>query len=171
MQLVQFQSNQRVNKMPKRNGERYDPVKQAAFLAAFAQVGNITAACKIAKIERRSHYDWINNDTEYQSRFEVAKLEAIENMETEARRRAVEGFEEPVFGSGGKEVGTVQVGTIRKFSDTLLIFLLKAADPDKYRDRLDHRHSGSGGGPIQASVTIQQVMDLLDSKDGQSENT
>jgi hypothetical protein len=48
-------------------------------------------------------------------------------LEDEAVRRAYEGVERPVF-QGGK-----QVGVVREYSDTLLIFLLKALRPEKYR--------------------------------------
>jgi len=55
----------------------------------------------------------------------------------------VDGWEEPVFGSGGTGMGTVEVGAIRKFDSTLLIFLLKGARPEKYRERFDTKVSGS----------------------------
>lgn len=35
------------------------------------------------------------------------------------------------------------MGSVQRYSDTLLIFLLKAAKPEKYRDRYDIRHSGA----------------------------
>jgi hypothetical protein len=31
---------------------------------------------------------------------------------------------------------------IREYSDTLLMFMLKALDPDKYRERKERRHMG-----------------------------
>ena len=55
-------------------------------------------------------------------------------LEREARRRAVEGVEEPVGFYKGEPSAYV-----RKYSDTLLIFLMKGARPDKYRDRWDPR--------------------------------
>ena len=63
-------------------------------------------------------------------------------LEDEAVRRAKEGVEEPVY-QGGKLVGHVQ-----KYSDTLLIFLLKGAKPQKYGDKVRHTN-GDGDGPIQ----------------------
>ena len=42
-------------------------------------------------------------------------------------------------------------------SDTLLIFMLKARRPEKFKDRQSHEHSGPGGGPIEA-----RAMDLKD---------
>ena len=75
-------------------------------------------------------------------------------LEEEARRRAYVGFDEPVFGSGGHGIGTVQVGVIRKYSDTLLIFLLKGIRPGKFRENHKHEHTGLNGGPIRyADVT------------------
>jgi len=49
-------------------------------------------------------------------------------LEDEMHRRAIEGTEEPVFHQGE------QCGTVRKYSDTLAIFLAKAHDPEKYRE-------------------------------------
>src|SRR5690606_25550898 len=89
--------------------------KKAAFLAAFAETGNVTAAAKAADINRTLHYQWLETDADYAKRFEEAREQAVERMEREALRRAVEGWEEPVFHKG--EV----CGTVRKFSDTLLI--------------------------------------------------
>ena len=83
---------------------------------------------EIAKVGRRSHYDWIR-DAEYAAMFQEAKEQAADHLECEARRRAVEGVEEPVYYKG--EV----CGTIRKYSDLLLIFLLNGARPEKYRDK------------------------------------
>jgi hypothetical protein len=62
---------------------------------------------------------------------EVAK----DIIEDEITRRAVEGIEEPVYGSGGKGVGTVQVGTIRRYSDTLLLRLAERTETGFWRQR------------------------------------
>ena len=75
------------------------------------------------------HYVAFRKGGDYAAAFELAKGCALEVMEVEARRRAVAGWDEPVFQSGE------HVGDKRKFSDVLLIFMLKAADPDKYADR------------------------------------
>ena len=52
-------------------------------------------------------------------------------LEQEARRRALEGVEEPVFCRGER------VGVIRRYSDALLILLLKAKRPEQFRDVVD----------------------------------
>lgn len=105
--------------------------KKAAFIAAFADVGTITHAAREAGIHRHTHYAWMEADEQYAVAFRAAEKAAAENLEREARRRAYEGVDEPVY-QGGKEVGR-----IRKYSDTLLIFLLKGALPSKYRERVE----------------------------------
>lgn len=104
--------------------------KKEAFLAAVSEVGNITRAAELAKVDRHSHYLWLKTDPDYPDLFEAAMDEACDRLETEARRRAAEGNLRTVF-HGGKKVGTV-----REYSDVLLIFLLKGARPWKYKDRV-----------------------------------
>ncbi|WP_207706576.1 hypothetical protein [Desulfallas thermosapovorans] len=127
--------------------------KKRAFLAAFAEVGNITRAAEIAGIDRKNHYDWMKNDPDYPELFYEADQQACDRLEQEARRRAVEGVQKPVF-QGGKQVGVVQ-----EYSDTLLIFLLKGAMPEKYKERVHQEHTGKGGGPIQHEVDLSGLSD------------
>jgi hypothetical protein len=103
--------------------------KKRAFLAAYRETGNVRLACTAAQIGRSSHYRWLD-DSDYAEQFEQAKKDAVDVLEAEARRRAVEGWEEPVGWYKGQAGGTV-----RRYSDTLLIFLLKGAAPRKYRER------------------------------------
>jgi len=103
------------------------------FLKAIAQGGSIMRACELAHIHYttfRAHRE----DADFKHDFEIALEQYDDNLESELHRRGVEGWLEPVFGSGGKDVGTVQVGTIRKFSDACLIVRLKARMPAKYKD-------------------------------------
>lgn len=105
--------------------------KRDAFLAAFAELGTLTYAAKSAGTDRSSHYYWMEHDPEYPVLFAEAAHKANDALEAEARRRAVVGTDKPVY--QGKEL----VGTIREYSDTLLIFLMKGALPSKYRERID----------------------------------
>lgn len=99
--------------------------------------GNVSLAAQKAKISRRAAYDARDVDLAFAAAWKEAVEIAVELMEAEARRRAVEGTLRPVF--QGKKL----VGKVREYSDTLLIFLLKANKPDKYRDRHQVEHSGS----------------------------
>ncbi len=112
-------------------------------------MGTITHAATKAGINRKTHYNWLESDPEYAARFKEADEEATDNLEREARRRAVEGVDEPVFYQGDI------VGHIRKMSDTLLIFLLKGAKPEKYRERFEH----TGRAVLETPVTVYQIPD------------
>lgn len=122
------------------------------FLVGFGQIATVTGAAEHAGVSRRVHYQWLEADPDYTAAFAEAQLEANDRLESEARRRAVSGVEEPVWYQG--EI----VGTVRKHSDTLLIFLMKGANPEKYRDR--HELTGAGGGPIQTSSIDLEALSI-----------
>jgi hypothetical protein len=124
--------------------------KKGAFLAAYRETGNIRLACIAAQISRSSHYRWLEQSLDYAEDFEQAKKDAVDVLEAEARRRAVEGWEEPVGWYKGQAGGTV-----RRYSDTLLIFLLKGAAPRKYRERMEV--SGALKGLDFSAMTDEQL--------------
>ena len=109
-------------------------LKKRAFLAAFRETGNVRMACEAANVGRSSHYRWLEADAAYGEAFELAKEDAADILEAEAKRRAVEGVEEPTGWYKG-EPG----GYIRRYSDTLLIFLLKGLRPEVYREHIEVR--------------------------------
>lgn len=93
--------------------------------------GNVTRACEAVGIGRRSVYEWRDDDAEFAAAWNEALEAGTEELEEEARRRALRGTEEPVFYKGEP------CGAIRKYSDTLAIFLLKANKPEKYRENIN----------------------------------
>lgn len=110
------------------------------FLGILAAYGNVKEACEKAGIARQTVYQRREKDSDFAAAWDNALEIAADVLEREAWRRAVEGWDEPVY--QGKEL----VGTIRKYDSTLLIFLLKGIRPAKYRER--HELSGPGGGAI-----------------------
>lgn len=130
---------------PKGRGKKLRPInKQRAFLAAYRELGNIKSAAIAAGCDRSHVYQWRRDDPEFVTAMAEAAEEAIETLEAEARRRAVEGTVRPVFHQGH------ECGGVREYSDTLLIFLLKGAKPDKYRDN----HAVNVSGQIDATVNL-----------------
>jgi len=87
--------------------------KKRAMLSALSQTGNVSAAARAAGIARRTHYDWLASDPSYGPAVDQAMEEAADVLEAVARKRAIVG------------------------SDLLLIFLLKAIRPAKFRDRYE----------------------------------
>src|SRR3989442_5494058 len=102
--------------------------QKAAFLEAYAKIGTVVHAAQHVGLPRRTHYKWLQKDRTYAAQFAEAEEEAVQHLEREARRRAMVGVEEPVYYKG--EV----CGTVRKYSDVLLMFLLKSKRPALYRD-------------------------------------
>ena len=129
--------------------------KKRAFLAAYAELGNITAAAAAADVSRSMHYTWLERDRRYAAAFAQAHEMVGDHLEAEARRRAVEGWDEPVYYQGQV------VGSIRRYSDTLLIFLLKGARPEKFRDNATIRHTGPTGGAIQVEADYELSQRLM----------
>jgi hypothetical protein len=125
-----------------------DP-KKRAFLAAFAHTGRITQAAKSAQVGWRNHYNWLKSDPTYADVFLEAKRMAGEWLEDEAVRRAKEGILKPVFWQGE------HVDNVLEYSDTLLIFLLKGAMPEKYRERFEH--TGQAGGPMVVKIVYEDI--------------
>lgn len=126
-------------------------LKKEAFISAYAQLGIVTSAAKAAGIERKTHYRWLEADAAYRKSVEDAEDQATDRMEQEAWRRAVAGVDKPIYHKG------VKVDTIKEWSDLLLIFMLKARRPEKFRERIEH--AGPGGGPIQHSLDLSRLSD------------
>lgn len=106
------------------------------FIAELAARGNVVDACKKAKVVRSVAYATRTSDAAFAEAWKEAVEIAVEAMEAEARRRAVDGTLKPIY-QGGKLMCKV-----REYSDTLLIFLLKAHKPERYRERHQVEHSG-----------------------------
>jgi len=114
---------------------------KAVLLARYEEVGRVDVACAKAGVGRRTHYQWLETDPEYRTQFEQSRKRIVQLLEDEALRRAVEGVEKPISVNGETKI-------IREYSDTLLIFLLKGAAPEKYRERYEHALGAPGGGGV-----------------------
>ena len=93
------------------------------------------SAAKKAKIARSSHIRWLVNDPKYASAFAALKDDVVKKLEAEVYRRAVTSIERPITVAGERVM-------VREYSDRLLMFLLKAEKPNKYRDRREVKYSG-----------------------------
>lgn len=102
------------------------------FLDVFRLHGNISAACRAIGIGRRTVYDWQEQDDIFALGFREAEIESTERLEAEAYRRAHDGV---VKTKGVYYLGArIADEEVIDYSDTLLIFLLKARNREKYGD-------------------------------------
>lgn len=106
------------------------------FLEALASFANVTLACKKVGVTRSKIYEWRSEDPSFKKDWDDAIDLGTDSLEDEAVRRAHEGTLKPVY-QGGKKVGS-----IREYSDTLLIFLLKGRRPERFRDKVEHDLTG-----------------------------
>lgn len=113
--------------------------KMEKFLLALAETGNISKACKKSGLSRPTAYEHRKTNEAFAAAWAQATEIYLEVLEAEADRRAVQGTLKPIYQRG------IKVGTVREFSDTLLIFRLKALAPEKYRERAQVDHSGRVG--------------------------
>lgn len=109
--------------------QRWTSRRRAAFLKALADSGNVSAAARAAKASRSRAYQLKAADPSFAAEWTDALESAIDALDAEARRRALDGVETPHFHQGRV------AGTVRKYSDPLLMFLLRAHRPDRYRER------------------------------------
>lgn len=137
------------------------PEKAVAFCAALAETCNIGKACKAVGMGRTTAYEWRDSDEAFAEMWDKAMKVGVSVLEDEATRRAHEGVDKPVVHKGeftylrdfaaidpktGERyepdeapikldaAGNPCIATVKEYSDTLMIFLLKAHDPEKYRE-------------------------------------
>lgn len=119
--------------------EKFTAEKRATFLAYLAKYGFVARAAKAAGVGRTCVFDLKKSDPNFAAAWDEALAGYTEALEAEADRRAYKGTLKPVF-QGGKNVGVV-----REYSDTLLIFRLKGLAPEKYRERTEIKQEISFG--------------------------
>lgn len=148
------------------------PERAVAFCAALAETCNVGKACAAIGIGRTTAYDWRDADPDFAAMWARAMKVGVTALEDEAHRRGFDGVPEPVVHKGEftyeweaarDEMGDIvrddqgaprmvpaldangrpKLKTVQKYSDTLAIFLLKAHDPDKYRENSKVEIGGS----------------------------
>jgi hypothetical protein len=115
--------------------------RQERFLQALAETGIVSTAVEIAGTSRTRVYELRKRNPGFAGAWEEAEERAADALETEAWRRAVVGVQEPLV-SGGKVVrdDDGQPIAMRRYSDTLMLALLKARRPERFKDRAVVEH-------------------------------
>lgn len=109
------------------------------FLQCLSETCSVKRACARAGIGRRTVYGWRHANADFAKRWDHALDIGVTVLEDEVVRRGLTGVLKPIYREGRK------VGVVREFSDTLLIFALKAYRPQKYRDNIKIDANVSGG--------------------------
>jgi hypothetical protein len=146
---------------------KFNATRRKRFLELLAQTGNVTRSAEAVGVARQNIYAAREADPEFRKLWDEAIDSAIDDLEGEIFRRARDGTPEFVVSAGRvltvpdpeNPNGPPVPLTVRKYSDTLAVTLLKAHRPEKYRDRSAVEHTGKEGGPIQRQdVDAKQVI-------------
>ena len=113
--------------------DRPERTSRDRFLSALAEGLSVAAAAGAAGAGRQTVYDWRKRDAVFAAAWDAAVETGTDSLEDEALRRA------------------------KSQSDTLLIFMLKARRPDKYKDRRVSEVSGPNGGPIRQTWDFSRL--------------
>ena len=146
------------------------PEKLTAFCAALAETCQVGKACAAIGVSRYTAYKWRKDMPDFADAWDEAMQAGLLVLEDEAHRRGFEGTDKPLTHQGqftylrdfdatdpetGQRFapafapvlkdadGQPRLATVKEYSDTLAIFLLKAHAPDKYRERQDLHVTGS----------------------------
>lgn len=117
------------------------PVNMKKFLRELERTGNLKASAAYVGVTPQAIYSAQKKIDGFKEACDVARDKMAHTVETEMRRRAIEGVEKGVYYKGEL------VATEREYSDSLLTMLAKANAPDRYGridDRLgtvEHKHS------------------------------
>lgn len=98
---------------------KWTPEIEQAFLAVLADGYSVHKAAHSIGFARSTVYKWREEDEDFKRRWDDAVEAGTDVLEDRARDRAMDQ------------------------SDTLLIFTLKARRPEKYRENINHNHTGN----------------------------
>lgn len=118
------------------------------FCQALADGCKVGPGCEAIGISYMTAYRLRQRDPAFKLAWDEALKAGVAKLEDEVHRRAFEGDAQPVFDKEGKQTGTKIV-----YSDVLSMFLLKAHDPNRYRDNAKLELVGAGGGPVEFTDT------------------
>lgn len=101
---------------------------QAKFIDLLTEGVTVKEAATACGLSRATLYRTRKSDAVFSQQWDDAFEAGTDSLEAEAQRRAM-GYDVPVHWQGK------QIGSVKAYSDTLLIFLLKARAPLKYCDK------------------------------------
>lgn len=119
------------------------------FMQEYLKTGRQDKACKKSGIPRETVYKRTRQDVEFAKLMDEAREICMGSLEDAAIRRARDGWLEPQYFKGELQ------GYVRKYSDSLLTFMLIHGKPDKYRPKKEVELTGNASGvPPTINLTL-----------------
>lgn len=113
--------------------------RKRQFLRTLAETGIVSRAAAAAGWTSSMAYSLRTSNRDFAVMWDNAMEFSVDSLEEEARRRGQMGVRKPVYQQGRL------VGYQQEYSDPLLILLLKAHRPDKFKDQQKVEHDHKGG--------------------------
>lgn len=130
-------------------------VRMRGYLAALGERGLVTHAAKCAGVSAGIVQDWRVKYEVFAEMEAEARRHAADRLEAAAIRRARDGVLKPIWQKG------MFCGYERVYSDTLMVELLRAADPERFARKTRTELSGPGGGPIEIAPVVNVLRDRI----------
>ena len=111
---------------------RHLTARQRAFLVAYVEFANVSAAARCAQVNRDMHYHWMGTSEAYGVAFKIADEMATDKVVHEAHRLAIEGVEEKTIDANGS------VKIKRRHATDIFLRILEARDT-RFARRVEHR--------------------------------
>jgi hypothetical protein len=145
-----------VLRKPRADG--WSPQRQVDFIAALADSGCVAAAAREVGMTEQSCYRLRRapGAEAFAAAWDAAIAQASRMLVDLAFERAIHGSDEPVFDKEGR-----QVGRRMRQNDRLLMFLLRAYQPERFRHaHLDRRHPSEP--PAPPAPPVEQAIRALE---------
>lgn len=135
--------------------------QQAMYINAIREHGLSASARALAGVSKKQLEFTIEQNADFAEQLEDALEYSADALEREARRRAVDGYEENVYFKGE------YVGTQTRYSDALLIHLLKGRRKDVFGDST--KITGDKNAPLQ--VVVRDIATEISNPDPLPQNS
>lgn len=153
-------------------------IRRAKFLARLAECGQITRAAFDVGWHPVSAHRWKEKNEQFADEWRAALEIYADGIEAEAYRRGVQGVDKPLSHQGQlsyvfqrdangvlikdadghyitemDDRGRPKVVTVKEYSDSILLAMLKAKRAREYGDKSKLELSGPDGGPVKTEET------------------
>lgn len=143
----------------KRRKDGWTPERQRAFIGALADTGEVIAAARSVGMSDSSAYTLRRapGAESFAAAWEAALAAASGRLIDIAFERAINGVDDEIIDKQGHHIFTK-----KKYNDRLLMFLIRAHGPARYR--MAHRESGGAGEgaePVPSCPPVAEALKLL----------
>lgn len=143
----------------KRRKDGWTPERQRAFIGALADSGEVLAAARSVGMSDTAAYTLRRapGAEGFAAAWEAALAASSGRLVDIAFDRAINGVDDPIIDKEGNHIYTK-----RKYNDRLLMFLIRAHAPERYRHaHRDGRAAGEGQDTVPALPPVAEALKLL----------